>query len=206
MKHLKLALVGTILATLTVSGLWASKAVSTAHQDIVAAQVGLKSAAVDKAIQDLSEQSEFIITGRCIGTKSAWVQDDRALVTLATVSVDEAVKGAAPSEVTVVLPGGVDANRRIPIAMTYAGAPQITAQEEVFLFLTPEESVHGGFAVTGFAEGKFSIVEDETGRKMVSRDPMKGKVKNGAGTVRGSIQATPLSEFKDKVRGYLLRQ
>jgi hypothetical protein len=125
------------------------------------------------------------------------------LVTLATISVDEVIKGGQTSTVTVVLPGGVDVNRRIPVAMTYAGAPKIIPQEEVFLFLTGEGAVSDGYSIMGFSEGKFSIVEDEDGQRLVSRDLIKTRVKTAPGAVRGNRQFASLSDFKEKVRGYL---
>ena len=157
----------------------------------------------DHVIQDMALQSELIVTGRCLGTRSTWVEDGRVLVTLATISVDEVLKGNQTSNATVVLPGGVDANRRIPVAMTYAGAPRIAPQEEILLFLTGEDVVAGAYAITGFAQGKYSIVEDEEGQKLVSRDPIGTRVQRGPGLARGGRQFVPLSEFKQKVRGYL---
>jgi hypothetical protein len=152
---------------------------------------------------DLAQQSELILTGRCTDTSSAWIENGRVLVTLATISVDEVIKGEQASSVTVVLPGGVDLNRKIPVAMTYAGAPRIAPQEEVFLFLTNEEAVSSGYSITGFAEGKFSIIEDEAGQKVISRDLIKTRVERAPGKVRGSRQFVPLSDFKQKVKGYL---
>jgi hypothetical protein len=125
------------------------------------------------------------------------------LVTLATVAVDEVIKGSQTSTVTVVLPGGVDTNRRIPVSMTYAGAPTIAPQEEVFLFLASEEGAADRYSVMGFAEGKFSVIEDEAGQKLVSRDLTKVRGQMGPGAVRGNRQFVTLSEFKAKVRGYL---
>jgi hypothetical protein len=155
------------------------------------------------AIKEMALQSDVIVSGRSLGSESRWIEDGRILVTVATVAVDEAIKGEVGSTVTVVLPGGVDSNRSIPVAMTYAGAPNISAEEEVFLFLTKEDSVTGGYAVTGFSEGKYSIVEDEEGNKLVSRDYIKGKVKNSPGVVRGSRQFVPVGSFKNKIKEYL---
>ena len=69
------------------------------------------------------------------------------------------LKGEHAATATVAIPGGVDANRRIPIAMTFPGAPRIAPSEEVFLFLTHAgDEIAGSYGVTGFAQGKFSIV------------------------------------------------
>jgi hypothetical protein len=87
--------------------------------------------------------------------------------------------------------------------MTYAGAPTIAPEESVFLFLTGEEAVAGGYAVMGFAQGKFSVVEDEDGQKLVSRDLTKVRLQRQSGLARGTRQLAPLAEFKQKVNGYL---
>jgi hypothetical protein len=151
----------------------------------------------------MTEESDLIVTGSCLETRSTWIEDGRVLVTLATISVNEVIKGDQASTVTVVLPGGVDLTRRIPVAMTYAGAPQITAQEEVVLFLVGEQAVPNSYAVAEFASGKLSIVKDEGGEQLVSPDPIKPAVNDGPGRVRGSRQLVPLTEFKEKIRGFL---
>jgi len=40
-----------------------------------------------------------------------------------TVAVSEALKGDAGGRLTVAVPGGVDASRRIPVAMIWPAAP-----------------------------------------------------------------------------------
>jgi hypothetical protein len=154
-------------------------------------------------MQEMTEGATLIVMGTCLETKSQWV--GRSLVTLATVSVTETIKGGAAEKLTVVLPGGVDANRKFPVAMNYAGAPQMSKDEEVFLFLTTQDEVAGGYAVMGFAQGKYSIAEGSDGGKVVTRDMTKAPVQKGAGMIRGNLQVVPLSEFKELVKRYLNR-
>lgn len=190
-----------VLAALIASGLWATRATSPSPSDQgTDSNVTSQS---DLVLQDMAQQSELILTGRCADTSSTWIENGRVLVTLATISVDEVIKGDQASTVTVVLPGGIDINRRIPVAMTYAGAPKIIPQEEVFLFLAGEEAIYNGYSIMGFSAGKFSIVEDEDGQRLVSRDLIKTRVKQSPGAVRGNRQFVSLSDFKEKVRGYL---
>jgi hypothetical protein len=194
----------TALAALIVSSLWATGAATPpqAGQDVTSAPTSQG----EQLLQDLTSQSDLILSGRCLDTNSMWIEDGRVLVTVATISVEEVIKGDQAQTVSVVLPGGVDLNRRIPVGMTYPGAPQIMAQEEVFLFLSSEAALPNSYAVAGFAEGKFSIVENESGEKLVSRDPVKTKVKDAPGRVRGNRQYTPLNEFKERIRSFLRRQ
>jgi len=98
--------------------------------------------AVERTETDLIQEAAIIVTGHCTRLESQWL--DRDLVTVATISVSEVLKGAAGPEVTVVLPGGIDTHRRIPIAMSFPAAPEISQQENVLLFLMPEDRVAGG--------------------------------------------------------------
>src|SRR6185503_662821 len=106
--------------------------------------------AVERSEADMIKESAMIVTGRCIHLQSQWA--GKVLVTLATIEVSEALKGKAGSTVTVALPGGVDANRRIPIAMNYPAGPVILQQEKVLLFLTPQQLVAGSYSVVGYSQ------------------------------------------------------
>jgi hypothetical protein len=188
-----------IVMALLVSSSWSTNAVKAPPQDTLgAADTTL---AVALSMEELVSQSDVIAIGTCLETKSVWVE--RSLVTLATVSVTETLKGTEATSLTVVLPGGVDANRKFPVAMSYPGAPRLTPGEDVFLFLNPDTDSGNGYVVTGFSQGKFSIVKDEDGEPMVSRDLTKMSLKGDKGVRRGGSNATPLSSFKAHVKGYL---
>ena len=137
----------------------------------------------------------MIAIGNCPDTRSVWV--DGTLVTLATVSVSETLKGTESEDLTVVLPGGVDANRKFPVAMSYPGAPRLTPGEDVFLFLNRQHRIWWRLYVAGFSQGKFSIVNDEDGEPVVSRDLTKMSLQGNNGVRRGGANVTPLSSFKD---------
>lgn len=157
----------------------------------------------DARLQAIAAESDLIVTGRCLETRSQWVENNRILVTLAKIEVEETLKGTSASTVTIVLPGGSDSNRRIPVAMTYPGAPNIMEGEEVFLFLTDESLVPGGFSVSGFNEGKFSILTDETGNRLVSRINIRGTVNADPGSIGGHQRYAALAEFRNQVRRYI---
>lgn len=106
---------------------------------------------------DMIRQSGTIVTGRCTNLETAWV--GRTLVTKATIAVDETLKGASRNELTVVLPGGVDMHRKIPIMVTYPGAPEIMVREQVLLFLSPDSLVKDGYSIVGYSQGKFTLTE-----------------------------------------------
>jgi hypothetical protein len=155
------------------------------------------SLAVDLSIDEMTANSDLIAIGSCLNTQSMWV--DRTLVTLANISVQEVLKGEDSSTITVALPGGVDANRKIPIAMTYPGAPRITPDEKVFLFLVRDDMVRGGYTIAGFSQGKFSIQKDDDGQDVVSRDLTETALKGKTGVHRGGPTHTSLSGLKNQV-------
>jgi hypothetical protein len=197
MKKITLVSCLLIVIALLVSTRWAT-AVDAPPQDTL--PIADTSLAVALSVQDMVNQSDVIAIGNCVETRTVWV--DRSLVTLATVSVSENLKGTE-SSITVALPGGVDANRKIPVAMTYPGAPQMQPGENVFLFLTATGEVPGSYTVAGFSQGKFSIVTDEDGQQVVSRDLQQTSLKSDNGVRRGQNSTIPLDTLKNEVRGYL---
>jgi hypothetical protein len=151
--------------------------------------------------QQLVEESSAIVIGRAIGSASRWIE--RTLVTAVTVEIAETLKGDVAGELEVLLPGGVDASRRIKVGMTYPGAPRMQIEEDVFLFLTYDEDL-AGYIVSGYAQGKFSVVVQQ-GTRMVSRDLRGSQLVEGPGISRGTMTLTPLAHFKDEIAGYVSR-
>jgi hypothetical protein len=103
----------------------------------------------------------------------------------------------------VEIPGGVGNKGKFALAMTYAGAPQFSLDEEVFLFLTSPEDSSNSYSVMGFDQGKFSVGNAQDGTQVVARDMNATPVRKGIGMTRGNPQVISLSEFKALVRSYL---
>jgi hypothetical protein len=170
---------------------------------LLAAAVALPAAwgttAVERTESDMIQESALIVTGHCTDLRSQWV--GRTLVTLATVQVTEALKGSAGSTVTVVLPGGVDSNRKIPVAMSYPAAPQIFQREDVLLFLVPEDLVAGGYSVTGFSQGKLTLATDAQGKKVATQDLSALNLQGRSGSLRrGTAKTIQLDELRQRIR------
>jgi hypothetical protein len=202
MKKKLFALSGVFLIVLVVKGLWATRATDLMgvlqQNDPVATSL-----ANEMTMEELTEGASLIIIGECKVTRSRWVE--RRLVTDATILVTEKLKGGvdAGTEVTVELPGGIDSNRAVPVAMSYAGAPQISPNEKVFLFLDGPDNGANSYSVIGFSQGKFSIGNDNAGEEVVTRDRTMVPMERGAGPIRGNRQAVRLSEFRQRVRELL---
>ena len=199
MKKITLASCVLIVVALLISARWGTKADDAPPSNTLGTPD--TTLAVALSLEDMVDQSDVIAIGSCQETKSAWV--DGTLVTLATVSVNETLKGVEAGSLTVVLPGGIDANRQVPVAVSYPGAPRITPGEDVFLFLNSDVDYGLGYNVAGFAQGKFSIVNDEDGEPVVSRDLTRLTLKSDNGARRGGANAIPLAAFKDRVKARL---
>lgn len=199
MKKITLASCILIVLALLVSARWGTKADDAPASNTLGTPD--TTLAVALSLEDMVDQSDVIAIGNCSSTRSAWV--DGTLVTLVTVSVSETLKGAGSESLTVVVPGGVDANRPVPVAVSYPGAPRLTPGENVFLFLNSDVDYGLGYNVAGFAQGKFSIVNDEDGQPVVSRDLTKMALQGNNGVRRGGANVIPLESFKDQVKSRL---
>jgi hypothetical protein len=200
MRKKLFALSGVFMMVLVIAGLWATKAINLndVQQTIDPAATSL---GAGMPMRQMVEESSSIVIGRCAETRSKWV--GRSLVTEATISVEEALKGdaAAGTQVTVELPGGIDFNRKV--AMTIAGAPHISPGEKVFLFLFRPDDGANSYSVMGFAQGKYSVGQANDGEEVVTRDMTMAPLQKGAGLTRGNPQVVPLSVFKARVNSYL---
>jgi hypothetical protein len=156
--------------------------------------------AIELSDFDLTEQAELITVGTVTGSQSQWV--GRNLVTVVSVSVSEVLKGSAGSAITVVLPGGVDANRRFPIAMSYPGAPQMGAGEQVVLFLVGDDMIAGTYAIAGFSQGKYTITGDSAAQQ-VTRDLQGMQLARGTQLQGGGRTVASYAEFAAKIRSYV---
>ncbi|MGB7070556.1 MAG: hypothetical protein WBD22_13765 [Pyrinomonadaceae bacterium] len=195
---------GLLLCIVAASWFWKTEAFDplVTDQTVDSDSIGRE----ERSLRDLSVRSDLIVTGRSLDRQVKWINGGRVLVTLVTVEVDDLVKGSAESKLTVVLPGGEDSNRKFPVAMTYPGAPTIMPDEEVFLFLNKDDTVKGGYAVAGFAEGKFSIVTDKSGNKLVSRDLIRERAKTRSENIRETRRFSSVDDFKGKIKEILVKE
>jgi hypothetical protein len=151
----------------------------------------------------LTTTADVIAIASVIESRVVW--EGRILITEVTVKVEEVLKGAPGDTIVVSLPGGIDANRRIPIAMTYPGAPSLKKGERTFLFLNRDEDT-SRLMVAGFSQGKFAINREPGGEEVVERNLSEIRLVNGAGIVRGSRERVALADFKREISGYVAGQ
>jgi hypothetical protein len=100
-----------------------------------------------------------------------WI--DGTLYTAVDLDVLQVLKGHPPHRTILLLPGGVDLDREIPIAVRWPGAPELGTGEKALLFLNrssdPPEAGDPYYSIFGFFRGKLSIRND--GEDLVVADP-----------------------------------
>jgi hypothetical protein len=166
---------------------------------VLAVPAAQATTAVELTEADLVQESTLIVAGHCTHLQSQWTGN--ILMTLATIQVTEVLKGNAGSPLTVALPGGVDANRPVPVAMNYVGAPVILQQEDVVLFLKSQNLVAGSFGVVGFSQGKFTLAQDAQGRKVATQNLGDLNLQTNAGSLhRGMATTIQLDELRQRIR------
>lgn len=152
------------------------------------ASPALGAQAVATSVEDLARNSDVVVRGRVLSTVARW--SEGRIYTFAEVQVAASLRGAAPSRLTAVTPGGVvgDVGQRVD------GAAVFTPGEEVVLFL--DRSEHGAWQVSDLSQGKFAV-EGKLARPDTSRLDLVG-TKVRAGERRA--EAMPLSELETRVR------
>lgn len=149
----------------------------------------------------MAREAEAIIVGSVVDTRSSWL--GKTLVTVAKVKVDETLKGARTPLVEVVLPGGIDATRRVPVAMTYPGAPRLVPDEHVLLFLDRSDIGKDALIVSGYAQGKYMVARDPSGQTIVTRNASEARNVGAPGLREGGTERRTLDEFRRQLKGYL---
>jgi hypothetical protein len=156
---------------------------------------------VAKTDREMTKESDMIVLGRCVKTRSEWV--GKVLVTVATLDVTETLKGGSAKTIEVTLPGGIDTKRKVPVAMTYAGAPTLIPDEQVILFLNRDLALDNAMTISGFSQGKYNVASDPKGNNIVTRNISDARLIGGQGIAAGSRERRTLSEFKSEVQSYL---
>ena len=167
---------------------------------VLLAQPAAATTALKLSDAELVAGADLIVTGEVLSTESTWL--DGTLVTVASVRVDDSLKGDAGSTLTLVLPGGVDLAREIPVAMTYAGAPSVVPGEQVFLFVQEMPEAAGTYFVMGFSQGLFTI--SPAGNGEMEQNLSGLSLRTGGSTVEGTVRSETVTDFKNRVRRLLV--
>ena len=116
-------------------------------------------------LKDLCQNADVIITGRVTQQISNWNEDNTRIYTLATIEVEEYLKGnnASGSVVVNYLGGEVG-----DVGELYSHMPRFEDEEEVLVFLKRDDQTTQ-FKVLSGEEGKINIIRDpKTGEKVTN--------------------------------------
>jgi len=156
--------------------------------------------------RELGAESALVVRGEVVGVRSYWNEKRTKIFTAARVAVDETYKGSGASTVDVIQLGGVVDN----VKVTVQGALSWKEGEEIVLFLEPYDgpsAAAAAFQVSGFSQGKFSVVRDpRTGKALINRPEtsgveLVGSSSPGSPEPSSRIEGVPIEKFIDEALG-----
>ncbi len=106
------------------------------------------------------DQAAAIVLGKVVHTRSQWDPSHHWILTYSTFSVEQTMKGTAPSEVTVVTPGGTVGN----VVQSTIGIRPFREGDENVVFI---KNTPAGPTVLYFDQGAYDVTDDH-GEKMVA--------------------------------------
>jgi hypothetical protein len=119
-----------------------------------------------RGLDDLVQAADVVVIGRAVGAE--YVRTGRNVYTRYRIAVDEALLGTAESELTIVVPGGVDRSGPHPVRHSMVDAPVLMHNAPVALMLT-----RGGpfgtrdHQIVGLDEGAIAL-DEAAGRSELS--------------------------------------
>jgi hypothetical protein len=157
----------------------------------------LGQAAIFVALSDesLLDQAELVVLGE-VAAVDPQAGRTRPL-THATLVVSDEIKGDAPAELTVAIPGGIlDSG----VGLRVFGAPRLARGEQVLLFLSLQSD--GSYGVLHLFLGAFHF-RDVSGRRLALRDFSEARASADPATSAAPRDAAAfLSWLRDRARGH----
>lgn len=156
-------------------------------------------------IYELASHAELIVEATAREKQSLWLEG--TLFTRVSLDVQRSLKGHAPSTVQVLLPGGIDLDRSVPLQVRWPGAPEIAPEETVLLFLRrilaesqgakrppqagdpPGASPATYYSILGFSQGKLTIHQTPSGNRVVLGASISGETPRSLASVEREILA-----------------
>ncbi len=125
------------------------------------------------SLEELTSNADLIAAGKVVEKECMWGERGKWIYTYVTLAVDEYIKGEGEEQVIVKHLGGEVGKRGLIVG----NMPSFGKDEEVLIFLRKSEdrlttSDVGGrtgtvYEVSGLAQGKYQILTDENGKKIV---------------------------------------
>ncbi len=138
------------------------------------------------SLRRMATEAPSIVHGTVVAISSRWTENRSIIVTEIRIAVHEVLKGDDVSEIVVTQPGGTVGSLRVDAD----GAVSFREGEEAILFLG--RSPRGLTYVVGLSQGRFDVVVDRQGRKLVrGLDPEGLNVIRSSAAPAGPAGTTP---------------
>jgi len=126
-------------------------------------------------LKELTTSADVIITGKVTNQTASWNEDKSRIYTLATVQVDEYIKGNnTGNTVTIKYLGGEVGD----VGELYSHMPRFEDNEEVLVFLNRNGN-STNYKVSSGESGKISLINDpQTGELMTNSNVRVSTLKN----------------------------
>jgi len=133
-------------------------------------------------VESMSKNADLIITGKVVEQNSNWNESKTRIYTLATIQVEEYLKGSNNSEPVIVsYPGGEVGD----IGELYSHMPRFEDQEEVLVFLKKDDK-----------STSYKVFNGEAGKINVITDPRTGE--------KATSSNVSVSSFKAQIKSYII--
>jgi hypothetical protein len=124
---------------------------SFAISSIFFASSSFASTVLYESVETMAGRAELILRAKVLKAESRWTATKRKIVTDITLQPVEVLKGEAPSEVIILVDGGVVGQD----AQSVVGAPEFQVGQEVVCLLRKRGVVK--YEVLGLSQGKFDL-------------------------------------------------
>ncbi len=169
-------------------------------------------------LDDLVRNADVIATGKVVERECKRWTEKGYIYTYVTVLVDEYIKGEGGEKVVVRYPGGEVGKKGLKVG----NMPSFRFGEEVLVFLRDAEYLSAEpqtlslnqevagriYGVSGFAQGKYEIYTDKTGKKMV-RNNFSNLCVQDENCIKFTdekvLSGKPLSEFVSEIEEIVKR-
>ena len=139
--------------------------------------------------------SDAVVEGKVLEVESFWDRENRVILSVATIRVEQALYGDAGATIRVQTFGGtVDG-----YTVEASGFPKFVRGEQVLLFVNQREAQDRSIRVTGYQQGHYQITERAGERVAVPTVDEGANLIREDGRKLAPQEAMPLSELRRQI-------
>ena len=157
------------------------------------------------SLEEMVGYSDEIVVGRIASAESRW--QGRLIVTVATVEIEEALKGGRSQRLDVTQLGGTAVHPRTGLSVTMSASTQVTLEPGTDVLLFVSRAASGQRQLVGAQQGVFRIRENPRTRvREIPVGPKRLTTERGAerDTVRSEAQT--LDAMRERIRTVVDRE